>query len=196
MDPTHSAERDRLSRKAWVQTFTGRKFTPLDPHPEDVDIVDIAHALAQKVRYTGHTRGLYSVGQHSLGVARLLPASFKLAGLLHDATEAYLPDVAAPIKGSVCVRLPGGICSFREAEDRLADVIFEGLGLSSIRSLIDSEEVKRADLIMLATEVRDLMGPAPDDWGLTQEPNPSTISIERPELIERGFLMMFEELRR
>lgn len=189
-DPTHAAERERLSRKSWIQSFRGKRVEPLNLTPDMVCIEDIAHALALKVRYTGHTNWHYTVGAHSLFVSSILPPSFQLAGLLHDATEAYLPDIAAPIKGSVTI---AGV-PFREFEDRLASVIFEALGLSSIRPLIDSEEVKRADLIALATECRDVMGPAPDDWGLTQEPHALRIDPEKWETVERSFLARFEEL--
>ncbi len=195
-DATHTAEKQRLTRKSWVQTFTGKKFTPLDPRPEDVCIEDIAHALSQKVRFTGHTNWLYTVGQHSLYVSSILPPRLKLAGLLHDATEAYLPDIAAPIKGFVHLTTPRGVVPFREFEDYLADVIFAGLGLSSLRPLIDSEEMKRADLVMLATEVRDVMGPAPDDWGLAHMPAWGSIELEpSPAQVKSKFLEEYHRLR-
>ena len=52
------------ARGSWMQTFTGRQFFPLDPHPNDVDPVDIAHALSLICRYGGHTRRFYSVAEH------------------------------------------------------------------------------------------------------------------------------------
>lgn len=196
MDATHEAEAERLKRKDWIQTFTGRKFTPLDARPEDVCIEDIAHALSQKCRYTGHTKSLYSVAQHSVIVSSLLPPSLQLAGLLHDATEAYLPDVAAPIKRYVYVEVPWArfLKLFSEVESCLADVIFQGLGLSALCPLIESEEVKRADLVALATEVRDAMGPPPDSWGLTHEASPGRIWILEPRAAEALFLQRFKAL--
>ena len=56
-------------RGDWIMTFTGRKFWVLDPQPEDVNIIDIAHALAMKVRFNGHVSRFYSVAQHSVLVA-------------------------------------------------------------------------------------------------------------------------------
>ena len=48
-------------RGDWMQTFTGRQFWPLDPRAEEVDIIDIAHALSQLCRFGGHTRVFYCV---------------------------------------------------------------------------------------------------------------------------------------
>ncbi len=195
MDDVHAAEKARLSGKSWIQTASGKQFFPLCPRPEDVCIEDIAHALSQKVRFTGHCSRLYTVGQHSLLVSQMLPSSYKLAGLLHDATEAYLPDVAAPIKGSVYVRTPSEMISFAELEAQLADVIFAALGLSSIRSLIDSPEVKRADLVALATECRDLMAEPPEDWKLPYPAEPETYASDMAaDTARRSFLSMFRDL--
>lgn len=37
----------------WVQTFTGVAFWPLDPRPDEVHIVDVAHQLAMVCRFGG-----------------------------------------------------------------------------------------------------------------------------------------------
>jgi hypothetical protein len=82
----------------WIQTVSGRPYWPLDPRPEDVDIADIAHALSNTCRYTGHCADFYSVAEHSVLVSKILPPHLALEGLLHDATEAYLADVSRPVK--------------------------------------------------------------------------------------------------
>ena len=79
-------------------------------HPDDVNIVDIAHSLAMQCRFTGHTKVFYSVAQHSVLVSKLLERrgcdhATVLWGLMHDAAEAYLVgDVATPVKKSLLVR--------------------------------------------------------------------------------------------
>lgn len=45
----------------WMQTYTGRAFWPLDPRPEEVDPLDIAHALGMLCRYGGHVNRFYCV---------------------------------------------------------------------------------------------------------------------------------------
>lgn len=79
----------------YIRVFTGRKFWPLDPRPEEIDILDIAHALSMNTRWGGHCHRFYSVAQHSLFVARYLPT---LEALLHDASEGYLLDMPRPLK--------------------------------------------------------------------------------------------------
>ena len=91
----------------WITTATGRDF-PLAGLPTLMQgaqpcIEDIAHALAQINRYTGHAARPYSVGEHSLLVcdivrAKGLNAHAQLLALLHDAHEAYCGDVASPTK--------------------------------------------------------------------------------------------------
>lgn len=82
----------------WMQTFTGKRFHFQETPPEDIDIVDIAHALSNKPRFGGHLDDTFSVAQHSLVICRLLPPEYALEGLLHDCAEAYLPDVYTPLK--------------------------------------------------------------------------------------------------
>jgi hypothetical protein len=84
----------------YIETFTGKRFWPLNPIVEDIDIVDIAHALSNKCRYTGHTREFYSVAQHSVLMAEIVSTPYKMEALLHDAVEAYLPDIAFPLRGA------------------------------------------------------------------------------------------------
>lgn len=140
----------------WVQTYTGKRFYPLDPRVEDVDIQDIAHALSLKCRYTGHCREFYSIAQHSVLVAEIVDKFGRrqqtLTALMHDAAEAYIADVARPVKAS--------ILQLKEIEERLEVVIAEKFGL--IFPFPDA--VKTADNIMLATERRDLMGTPPRPW--------------------------------
>jgi hypothetical protein len=92
------ATRDR--RGDWMQTFTGRAFYPLDPRPEDIDPVDIAHALSLICRYGGHSSRFYSVAEHCVLMSHAVAPEHALWALLHDATEAYLGDMIRPLKRS------------------------------------------------------------------------------------------------
>lgn len=170
----------------WIQTFTGRQFFPLSPRVEDVDIHDIAHALSNLCRYGGHTECFYSVAQHCLLVSRIVPREHALRGLLHDAAEAYLIDVPRPIKHSI------GMECYRESEDRLQKVIYERFGLSPD----DPPCIKEADRILLRTEQRDLMKPAPVAWQDSREGALQDFLIEPllPHAAERAFLSRFNHL--
>lgn len=103
-----------------IRTFTGQYVNPLNPDPDTICIDDIAHALSQICRFGGHLPYFYSVADHSLAVSYSLPAEHVLAGLLHDASEAYLCDIPSPVKRM--------ITGYAEAEDRLMKVIAEKFG--------------------------------------------------------------------
>jgi hypothetical protein len=75
----------------------------MSPKVEDITIEDIARGLSTKVRFNGQVRLVYTIAQHSLMVSTMLwekthDSRLAYAGLLHDAHEAYGPDVSKPIK--------------------------------------------------------------------------------------------------
>jgi hypothetical protein len=154
-----------MAEGRWIQTFTGRKVFPLDLKPEDIDELDIAHSLARLCRFNGHCREFYSVAQHSIHVASMLTPEFFLAGLLHDASEAYLGDLSRPLKV-----LPE-FAFYRAAEERAMAAIARRFGFELPLPWL----VQQADLVMLATEKATLMGPEPDDWGPLPPPEPDVI---------------------
>src|SRR5262249_40412991 len=87
----------------YLQTVSGRRLDPFTPDLEQIDVADIATALANQCRFGGHTRVFYSVAQHSCLVTDVLrerggSATELRWALLHDASEAYLVDLPHPIK--------------------------------------------------------------------------------------------------
>jgi len=178
----------------WIQTYTGKKIYPLRARVEDVDIRDIAHALALKCRFNGHCREFYSVAEHALRVSKLLAAqSPKLAlwGLMHDAAEAYLPDLGGPIKKAFHIHhVDETTESFDAAEDRLLATIAEALGFARI----DYEALREADLVLLVTEARDLLGTPPESWDLKERPLVAKIVPMTSAEAESAFLAQFHLL--
>lgn len=168
----------------WIQTFTGRQFWPLDPRPEDVDILDIAHALSMKCRYSGHCRRFYSVAEHSVLVSRIVPEAHAKAGLLHDAAEAYLPDVPRPVKP----RLAG----FKEVERKVEAAIAEALDVAWPWS----DQVHVADTRILADEKEQLMARPPAPWDLPFSPAGVTIEGWDPEQAKWQFMRRWIEVSR
>lgn len=79
-------------------TYSGHQIDMSNIRVFDIRSADIVHALTQVCRFSGHCKEFYSVAQHSILVANLCKPEHKLAGLLHDAPEAYLGDVPTPIK--------------------------------------------------------------------------------------------------
>lgn len=136
-----------------IQVASGAYVDPLNLQPEDVRVEDIAHALSHQCRFSGHTRRFYSVAEHSVRVCHLLrleghPERVQLQGLLHDAAEAYLLDLPRPLK-----QHPEIGHAYRDAEYRVWGAIALALGVCPITY----DVVHQADLVLLATERRDLM---------------------------------------
>lgn len=162
-----------------MQTYTGKLVDLANFREEDVRLPDIAHALSLINRFTGHSKVPYSVAQHSVMVSRLTHPDNALWGLLHDASEAYLGDVATPLK----TLLPG----YRELEERVQRVIARVFRLSWPMPA----DVKEADLRALMAEKRDLV-PGDHDWGIDVEPHCGPVNpyswTEAKQLFERRFL--------
>lgn len=97
----------------FIMTFSGQRFYFGDHAAmvKSINIEDIAHALSQLCRFTGHSKFFYSVAEHSVHVSRLVPEEYALAALLHDATEAYCADLSSPLKSLVPAykRLEAGV---------------------------------------------------------------------------------------
>ena len=81
-----------------IRTYTGKVFDITVLDPDSICIEDIAHALSHVNRFAGHLEKPYSVAQHSFHVANNVSKEFKLAALLHDASEAYIGDMPSPFK--------------------------------------------------------------------------------------------------
>lgn len=160
-----------MKRKGdWIGTYSGRRFWPLDPRAEDVCSLDIAQALSLKVRWTGQCSRLYTIGQHSLrvaAVARVLAGDGKVAetveayALLHDASEAYLADLASPLKRN----LPWWEPIERAVQDAVHDHYRLPRTNGDPAKTIDV--VKRADDILLALEANELFPePRSEEWNI------------------------------
>jgi 5'-deoxynucleotidase YfbR-like HD superfamily hydrolase len=146
-----------------MQTYTGKLIDLAMFGEDDVRLADISHALSIINRFTGHSKAPYSVAQHSVMVSKITPQEFALWGLLHDASEAYLGDMATPLKSL----LPG----YRELEEHVQKTIAKVFRLSWPMP----PEVKQADLRALMAEKRDLI-PCQHDWGIDIEPSCGPVS--------------------
>lgn len=142
-----------MQKLDWLETYTGAKFKPYAPTANTVDIRDIAHALSHTCRFGGHTLTFYSVARHSINVAKILKAAghspkVQLAGLLHDAAEAYLTDIPTPVKRN----MP----EYKHTESGILQVVYDKYGVTELTAS-EVEAVDSADKAMLYLEAKRLM---------------------------------------
>ena len=156
----------------WIQTFTGKQFDIFNPKLDAIDIVDIAHSLANTCRFNGHCTHFYSVAEHSIHMLRhnyFANLHIDKIILLHDAAEAIIGDIARPHKKKMLYIDDNGLrVDAIEIERIIQDMIyykFDCVPTDEIR-----ERIKYLDDRMLATEKRDLMAEPPDDWEPLPEP--------------------------
>jgi hypothetical protein len=140
-----------MSGGAWIQLANGRAYSFDAPGAIPIDVV--ARSLARICRFTGHVERFYSVAQHSVLVSKLVEPRLAAHGLLHDAGESVVGDVATPLKRAISERDGGYL---RSLEHRVHGAILAGLGLPALNAE-DEAIVKAADSLALCIEVRDLM---------------------------------------
>jgi uncharacterized protein len=174
----------------YLHTVSGRWVNPFDPDPEQLDAGDIARALANQCRFGGRSRVFYSVAQHSVIVSELVlqrtgDTEDAFAGLMHDATEAYLGDMPHPVKH----RSPLG-AAFRAAEGHLEQAI-----RNRFRIKPDVPEIKRVDRALLATERRAFSA---ENWDWPEldgvEPLDLELTAWSPDDAARAFTQRYAEL--
>lgn len=171
---------------SWVLTYTGKEFDLRRPKSADVCIEDIAHSLSCQARFNGHTKYFYSVAQHSYACSLIVPPQYQLAALLHDAAEAYTGDIVQPLKETLGLDL-------RTIEIMAEQAVANHFGEFSFRHAC----VKHADLVMLATERRDLMRNVGPEWLCLAGIEPLPEPIEDcwlPSTAKANFLTRFHEL--
>jgi len=136
-----------------IVTFTGERFTPLEPDINQIHIEDIAHSLSLLCRANGHINHFFSIARHCINCAteakqRSYSLRVQLACLIHNASEAYISDVTRPVKFY--------LSEYKVIEQRLQDLIytrFLGVPLYEDEFML----VDKIDNDMLAYELNALM---------------------------------------
>ena len=174
----------RRNTISWIQTYTGKRVDPLDMKLEDLSIYDIAHALSLICRYSGHCNHFYSVAEHSCLISDLCSDTNKLSGLLHDASEAYLVDLARPVKQGLRDRNINVFDVFEENIEKLVNKKWQ----------VDcnNSEVKELDSRMIRTEAPVIMAGSVEGWShMKLEPLDIKIELWSPLQAETEFLKRF-----
>lgn len=173
----------------WIITYTKKHFDPVNPDNSLIDIRDIAHSLSLVCRSAGQFPAFYSVGSHCIacekearqrGYSRFVC----LACLLHDAAEAYLSDVAGPVKQA--------LNDYKKIEKRLLDEIYKKF-LGRLPNGEEEKKVKFIDELMLYYEFKGIMNEeiVPKNGELLTEPD---FSFKGFKKTEEEFLQIFNDL--
>lgn len=190
-----------------IKTISGVYINPTIATIEQIKIYDIAHALSLMNRYAGHSLWPYSVAQHSVllfdylddhgvpGLMRLYPEhkaeinnrpklnTLLRKTLLHDASEAYMPDIPGPFKGA--------FPDYLGHEKRLQATIFDRFGLTHEFPKL----LKFVDGAIINNEM-DVLSPG-GAWGYITELGPlANVKIEQwsPERSRAEFLSRFRKM--
>ena len=151
--------------RAWQRMLSGRRLDLIDPSPMDIEIGDIAHGLARVARWNGQTIGehAFSVAQHSLVVEEVmahikpdLEPRWRLAGLLHDASEYVIGDMISPFKSALGL-------DYRRFEERLESAIHIRFGLPAKVPADIKALIKAADHACAYFEATQLAGFTPKE---------------------------------
>lgn len=175
-----------------IQTSTGGIFYPLDVREEEITLKDVAHGLSHKARFTGHTSRLYTTAEHAVRVSEcveMLGGTImqQYVALHHDDSDAYLPDVPTPLKV-----LPE-FEFFRKIEKDIEHACYRKFGCV----IDDYTIVKKADMMLLLTEKRDLMPKVNSNWGrfeMKPIPKPYKIIPWNPTKARKKYLERHEAL--
>ena len=183
----------------WVQTFSGTAVDLLQPRPEQILLIDVAHALSRIARFNGHTRGPlpWSVAQHSLLVESLLPdgadPATRLLALLHDAHEAYLGDMTTPVHRALLALMPVAVDPVETLKAGL-DVAIRGAFALPEPSEAQRAAIVAADLLALRVERDALMAPPPREWVPLPEP-PDPLPVLAPVVPDEARTRFIYQMR-
>ena len=178
--------------RAWQRMLSGRRLDLLDPSPFDIEIEDIAHGLARVARWNGQTIGehAFSVAQHSCVVEEIaahikpgLDPKWRLAALLHDASEYVIGDMISPFKSALGA-------GYKDFEARLEAAIHVRFQLPPKTPQTIKTLIKKADKACAFFEATQLagftekeslgfFGSPPAGYNLIIEPQPAPIAQAR-----------------
>lgn len=133
-----------LPKPSTIRLHSGAHLDLLVPNYTLLTLTDIAHGLSHLCRFTGQCDRFYSVAEHSVLVSQLVAPEHAFPALMHDAAEAFIGDVAKPLK----ILLP----EYAIIEERMEAAIAKRF----ILPYPMHPDIKKADLQMLAVERRAL----------------------------------------
>ncbi len=185
------------NKDPYIELVTGNKFFYNAP---TWDIGAIAHALGQQCRYTGQCLKFYSVAEHSVLVSRImedLKLGDPMEGLMHDAVESVLSDIARPAKNllkdykALDKALDGSMRKAFALPDKMTDGCIKADALALLHEALVLMPSKGA-------EWDDICGPGFTNEELRRDAAPLTYLIQcmPPEVAKQKFMQRMTDVRR
>jgi 5'-deoxynucleotidase YfbR-like HD superfamily hydrolase len=174
----------------WISLLSGGRFNYNKPEDSDVTIDDIASALSNVCRYSGHLPRFYSVAQHLVNTSYIVPPEHAFTALMHDTAEAFTNDLPTPLKWALPI--------FKELEVKIEGAMSKKFGFEYPYP----PSVKEADTVMLILE-KLYVKEDTSVWPLYEKWTPEAVEIYRPLVdldswqprrAKREFMERFEEL--
>lgn len=176
-----------LPEDCWIGLLSGAKMNYNFPEESDVTLDDLASALSNICRFSGHLPCFYSVAQHLVNTSRIVPAEFAFDALMHDTAEAFTNDLPTPLKWAFPI--------FKELETKIEQAMANRFEFNYPYP----EAVKTADTQMLLLEKRyvkldEREWPAYKDIEFEHVAHLVDLKPWQPVRAKREFLERFAEL--
>lgn len=172
----------------WIGLLSGAKMDYEAPEESDVTLDDLASALSNICRFSGHLPCFYSVAQHLVNTSRIVPVEHAFDALMHDTAEAFTNDLPTPLKWSLPI--------FKELEVKIEAAMAQKFGFN----FPYPDEVKLADTQMLLLEknyvkLDDRVWPYYEDIKFEHLRDLVDLKPWQPIRAKREFLERFAETR-
>ncbi len=175
-------------KKPFILTYSGINFLLYGESTNGFSLKDIAHSLSMQCRYTGHTSQFYSVAEHCVLMSRyVIDLDYKFMALYHDAVEAYVGDLASPVKRES----PG----YKKVEENIERRLFMWLGYNV--SPLVKKLIKILDIRIMLCERDELLPEIDGQWAEDGVVTPLDINIMcwSPAMAEKEFLKQAEKIK-
>lgn len=172
----------------WISLLSGGTFNYNRPQDSNVTIDDIASALSNVCRFSGHLPRFYSVAQHLVNTSKIVPEHLAFDALMHDTAEAFTNDLPTPLKWAFPI--------FKELETNIEAAMAKKFGFN----FPYDPAVKQADTEMLILEKIYVKGDNsvwPNYEGVKVDHLVHLVDLDswQPRRAKREFLERFEELK-
>ena len=171
----------------WIGLLSGAQFNYNRPEESDVTLDDLASALSNICRFSGHLPCFYSVAQHLVNTSKIVDPEFAFDALMHDTAEAFTNDLPTPLKWALPI--------FKELEVKIESAMAEKFGFNYPYP----PQVKQADTEMLILEklyVKKDDRVWPQYEGIIVDHLVDKVDLKpwQPQRAKREFLERYEEL--